>query len=232
MRRVHREATLRPGGGGPLTKVKIEAQRRTWETPTSNHVTHVAVAMRESMEALGWEFERERTERIYTRFAVILPMAKIAYVFRFRVHNPLDDVRFDTWEMRMTHRGDISFLSIDNYTYEDLPTVKRFLVGVVDRLPRRPWDFPLGQRAEAGLAIPEWNRAKSRWREMGFDVSKKTPKGWIPKGILGDRMKGTYGLDINEDDIDGQVGSGDLASVGDHEDQGGPDEEQNDEDGD
>jgi hypothetical protein len=214
-----------------VTKVQIEAQRRTWETPLSNHVTHVAVAMRESMEALGWEFERERTERIYTRFAVILPLPKVAYVFRFRVHRPLDDIRFDTWEMRMTHRGDISFLSIDNYTYEDLPALRRFLVELVGRLPRRPWDFPLGQRAEAGLAIPEWGRAKKQWRAMGFDVTLKTPKEWIPKGILGDRMMGDLGLDLNEDDIDRQVGSGDLVGVGDHEDQGGPDHEQDEEDG-
>ena len=195
-------------------------------------MTHVAVAIREAMEALEWEFQREKTERIYTRFAIILPMPKIAYVFRFRVHHPLDDVRFDTWEMRMTHRGDISFFSIDHYTYEDLPTIRRFLVELVDRLPRRPWDFPLGQRAEAGLAIPEWGRAKKRWKEMGFDVTQKTPKDWIPKGTLGDRMMGDYGLDPNEDDMDLEVGSGDLVSVSDHEDQGGPDEEQNDEDGD
>jgi len=66
---------------------------------------------------------------------------------------------------------------------------------------------------------------------MGFDVGLKTPKGWAPKGTLGERMKGAYGLDLNEDDMVGTGGPADVASVGDHDDQGGPDEEQYDEDG-
>jgi hypothetical protein len=114
-------------------------------------------------------------------------------------------MRIDTWEMRMTHRGDISFLGIDNYTYEDTRVVRQLLVELVDRLPRRPWDFPLGQRMEAGLAIPEWNKSKQMWKQMGFDVSKKTPRDWVPKGSIGDRMRAEQGLDYSDDDLDRKV---------------------------
>jgi hypothetical protein len=185
-----------------LSKMKIVAQRNTWETPMANKVTHVAVAMRETMEAMDWEFLREKSERMYTRFSVILPFPKVAYVFRFRVTDPLDDVKFDTWEMRMTHRGDISFMSIDNYTFEDTSVIKDLLHDLVDRLPRRPWDFPFGQRMEAGYALPEWNKAKQMWKKMDFDVSKKTPRDWIPKGSIGDRMRDEMGLDYSDDDLD------------------------------
>jgi hypothetical protein len=167
--------------------MRIEAQKRRWETPMSNSVTDVAVALRESMEALGWEFEREKGERIYSRFTVILPMAKVAYIFRFRVRDPLEDVAFDTWEYRFSHRGDITFLAVDDYRYEDLDTVHQVLEELVSRLPRRPWDFPLGQKAEAGLALPEWGKARSMWQQMRFDVGEKTPKDWVPKGSLGER---------------------------------------------
>ena len=126
-----------------MSRMRIEAQLKTWETPMANQVTHVAVAMREAMETMDWAFLREKSESMYTRFSVILPFPRVAYGFRFRVTHPLDDVKFDTWEMRMTHRGDISFLSIDNYTYEDTRVVRQLLVELVDRLPRRPWDFPL-----------------------------------------------------------------------------------------
>jgi len=170
-----------------MAKARIEAQRMTWETPMANAVTDVAVALRESFEELGWEFSREKGEKIYSRFAVILPLAKVAYVFRFRVHAPLDDVKFDAWEMRMTHRGDISFLAVDDYRFEDLDLIHQLLSEVVQRLPRRPWDFPLGQRMEAGLALPEWGNSRRMWQQMRFDVSKKTPKDWEPKGSLGDR---------------------------------------------
>ncbi|UCC93417.1 MAG: hypothetical protein JSW25_01760 [Thermoplasmata archaeon] len=172
-----------------MPKVAIEAQRHTWESPMANSVTEVAVALRESMEALGWEFTREKGEKMYSRFTVVLPLAKIAYVFRFRVTEPLDDVRFDTWEFRFTHKGDITFIAVDDYRFEDLDLVHQLLSEMVSRLPRRPWDFPLGQRMEAGLALPEWGKARRMWQQMRFDVGERTPKDWVPKGSLGERQE-------------------------------------------
>lgn len=192
-----------------VSGVAIRAQRRRWETPTSNGVVEVAVALREAMEALGWEFTRERSERAYSRFTVVMPMLKVAYVFRFRVSAPLDDVKVDTWEMRMTHRGDISFLAVDDYTYEDLGHVHALLRELVERLPRRPWDFPLGQRMEAGLMLPEWGQARRMWQQMGFDVGERTPKGWVPKGTLGQRMVDEVEPELSLDDLeDGAGGPG------------------------
>jgi hypothetical protein len=192
--------------------VTIEAERFTWETPMSNRVTDVAVALRESMEGLAWAFERERGEHIYTRFAVILPMIKVAYVFRFRVSRPLPGVVVDTWEMRATHRGDISYLAVKDHRDEDLPAVRELLRELVERLPRWPWDFPLGQRLEAGLVIPEWSESRKRWRQMGFDSGARTPKEWVPKGTIGERVR------------EGQAGSGDGQGVGGDGVEGSPPE--------
>ena len=188
-----------------MPKVTIEAERFTWETPMANRVTDVAVALRESMEGLGWAFERERGEHIYTRFAVILPMIKVAYVFRFRVSRPLPGIVVDTWEMRATHRGDISYLAVKDYRSEDLHAVRALLGELVERLPRRPWDFPLGQRLEAGLVIPEWSDSRRRWHQMGFDPGARTPKGWVPKGSLGKRVREERG----EDEGGGEAPEGD-----------------------
>ncbi len=186
----------------------------------ANNVTHVAVALREAMEELGWTFHREQTERLYTRFSVILPWPKVAYVFRFRVREPLVDVTFDTWEMRLTHRGDISFMKVDDYRYEDVSHIQRLLREVVDRLPRRPWDFPLGQRLEAGLAIPEWGQAKRMWQRMAFDVGERTPKDWIPKGSLGDRIRKELGLGVDVEEGGSEAQVEELVAPGDEEDQG------------
>ena len=188
--------------------MRIEAERFAWETPMSNRVTDVAVALRESMEALGWAFERERGEHIYTRFAVVLPMIKVAYVFRFRVARPLAGVSVDTWEMRATHRGDISYLAVKDYRDEDLPAVRALLVELVERLPRRPWEFPLGQRLEAGLVIPEWSDSRRRWHQMGFDTGERTPKDWVPKGSLGERMREERGEGAGEGEDGGGGGDG------------------------
>jgi len=192
-----------------MAKVTIEAERFTWETPMSNRVTDVAVALRESMEGLGWAFERERGEHIYTRFAVILPMIKVAYVFRFRVTRPLPGVVVDTWEMRATHRGDISYLAVKDYRDEDLPAVRGLLGELVERLPRRPWDFPIGQRLEAGLVIPEWSDSRRRWHQMGFDTGARTPKGWVPKGSLGERVREERGEGGGKDAAGGGDADGD-----------------------
>jgi hypothetical protein len=170
--------------------MRIDAQKSRWESPMANNVTDVAVALRESMEALGWEFARERGEKIYSRFAVVVPMAKVAYIFRFRVTDPLDGVIFDTWEFRFSHKGDITFLAVDDYLFEDLDLVHQLLSEMTERLPRRPWDFPLGQRMAAGLALPEWGNARRLWQQMRFDVGEKTPKDWVPKGSLGHREDG------------------------------------------
>ena len=202
-----------------MGRVRIEAQPMKWDAPMANKVTHVAVALRESMEELGWTFERERSERIYTRFSIILPMPKVAYVFRFRVNTPLDDVVIDTWEMRMTHRGDISFLSVDDYTYDDQGKVRELLHELVDRLPRRPWDFPLGQRIEAGLWIPEWSRSRTMWQRMGFNAAERTPKDWVPRGSLGKRMRSRQMLDDEDDDDDEVPDEAELVRS-EHEDQG------------
>jgi hypothetical protein len=104
-------------------------------------------------------------------------------------------VTIDTWEVRMTHRGDISYLKVEGYTHDQLRDVNALLDELLERLPRLPWDFPLGQRMEAGLAIPEWGKAKKMWRYMGYDVSKRTPKDRIPKGSLGDRVRELNGMD-------------------------------------
>ena len=168
-----------------------------------------AAALRESMEELGWTFERERSERIYSRFSIVMPLPKVAYVFRFVVTDPLDGVKVDTWEMRLTHRGDISYLSVDGYTYEELRHVQRLLQELVGRLPRRPWDFPLGQRLEAGLWIPEWSQSRKMWQRMLFDVGERTPKGFIPKGSVGDKMR----RELDEEEDPG-VGEGTAGSEG------------------
>jgi hypothetical protein len=207
-----------------MTRIHIEAKRQTWETPMANKVTDVAIALREAMEEFGWEFEREKSERIYSRFSVILPMPKVAYVFRFVVRTPLDDVVFDTWEMRMTHRGDISYLYIDNYIYDDLGTIRELLQELVERLPRRPWHFPLGQRMEAGLVIPEWSLSRKMWQEMGFNVAEKTPKDWIPRGTIGERMRLGLGLEDEEPEEDLE----DLEGTG-QEDEGRADHDKDEE---
>lgn len=194
-----------------MTKMHIEAERLSWETPMSNALTDVAVALRESMEALGWSFERERSERIYSQFAIIMPMPRLAYVFRFRVTDPLPDVCFDAWEMRLTHRGDISYLAVKDHHHPELPLVQGLLRELVARLPRRPWDFPLGQRLEAGLVIPEWSTSRKRWGEMGFDTSERTPANWLPRGSLGARMR----LERGEEAPEGDDGDGPSPKAGD-----------------
>jgi hypothetical protein len=200
--------------------VRIEAERSTWETPMSNAVTDLAIALRESMEGLGWEFARERSERIFSRFAIIMPMPKIAYVFRFCVSEPLHDVKVDAWEMRLTHRGDITYLAVQDFRYEDLPHVRALLRELVSRLPRRPWDFPLGQRLEAGLVIPEWSQSRRQWQAMGFDVGERTPRGWVPKGSLGERMRDADPGPAGDGDADGDA-VGDEVEVEAPSDEGG-----------
>jgi hypothetical protein len=198
--------------------VRIGAQERRWESPTANRLTDVAVALRESMEALGWTFSRERGEKLYSRFSVVLPLPKVAYIFRFRVSEPLPDVRFDAWEMRFTHSGDITYLAVDGYRFEDLEAVRHLLQELVERLPRRPWDFPLGQRLEAGLLIPEWSQARRMWQQWGFDVGERTPKGWSPKGSLGEGP--TSGSNPVPDQVEVAPAEGADPLVGDEEDQG------------
>jgi hypothetical protein len=196
--------------------VRIGARERRWESPTANKLTDVAVALRESIENLGWRFERERGEKIYSRFAVILPMPKVAYIFRFRVLSPLENVTFDAWEMRFTHRGDITFLAVDGFTFDDLDTVRQLLDELVGRLPRRPWDFPLGQRLEAGLLIPEWSQGRRMWQQWGFDVGERTPKDWVPKGSLGERQDSKPR--VGPDEVEVVPSEGDGGLVRDEED--------------
>ncbi len=147
----------------------------TWNAPMSFPATTVARLLREEMDNLGWEYERESDQKIYTRVMVIMPLMKGAHVYRYRVHSPFE-ITIETYDTRPTHSGYVPRIGIKGLNEENFPHVKKLLDEVMKRLPRPMWEFTLQHKLMNGLLSPEFREAKVMWAALGYDTRKKRKK--------------------------------------------------------
>ena len=143
-----------------------------WKSPVSYSALRMARLIREAMEELGWEFQRESGEKVYSRTVVIVPTMKATHVFRYVVKKPVEIV-IETYDTKPTHSSYMPYLEIRNLTHRDVPKVKKMLKIVVGDLERPPWVFTLTQRINHGLLMPEFKNARKAWSVFGFKTSRR-----------------------------------------------------------
>jgi hypothetical protein len=155
-----------------VPSVKFSKQRPSWQSPVSVDVLESAGAVRAALEELGWAFERRKSVRLYSKFAVAVMMPKGAYVFQFLVAGE-PSTTIETWETELSPGARIAHLKVEGETAGAPGTLKGFLDLYRTAAGKDPWRFSAGERSRAGFLLPEFSRAKKAWAAAGFDVKAK-----------------------------------------------------------
>lgn len=137
--------------------------------PCSFNAQSVATLLREVLEKLGFKFERERVEKHYTRIFVLVPLPKFAYTFRFVIKEPSEFI-LDLYDAKITHSALMHFIELEGVSRETIKDVRLVLNALIKKLPRKPWEFTLGQKLQCGLLTPEIVLARRKWRKLGIEV--------------------------------------------------------------
>lgn len=141
-----------------------------WKSPISFTSEGVARVLREVLEELDYTFKRDKVEKHYDRVFVVVPMFRFAYAFRFIIEKP-SEFTVDVYNTQPTHSSVMPIMEIDLVTNENIKDIRKMLSGVAEKLPRKPWEFTLGQRFMHGALMPEFRRARKAWEKVG--VKKK-----------------------------------------------------------
>jgi hypothetical protein len=137
-----------------------------WKSPISFSSEGLAKLLREILKELDFKFKRDKVEKHYDRFFVVMPMLRFAYSFRFIVEEP-SEFTVDLYDTQPTHSSVMPFIEIDSVTNENIEDIRKILNLMVEKLPREPWKFTKGQRIMHGALMPEFRKAKSAWKKIG-----------------------------------------------------------------
>ena len=139
----------------------------TWRAAVCYDSPSISRVVRETLEGLGWEFERDKGLHHFNKMMVVIAMPQASYVFKYIVKKP---VRFSisVYDEKPTHSGVVHYIEVDGITKENAPKVRRFLQGFAGSLPREPYDFFWVERVGLGLIRPEHLTAKRRWASWGI----------------------------------------------------------------
>jgi hypothetical protein len=117
-----------------------------------------ATALRATLERLGWEYTRSDDTRAFTQVAFVIPFQRAAHLFRYEI--PHGDLLLELWAETPGSSGSVTWLEVRG----DAKPRRELLTAFAEGLPRRPWEFTLGQRLRVGLlsvrgARRKWEKA-------------------------------------------------------------------------
>ncbi len=137
-----------------------------WVSPVSYDAESMASTLREVLKELNIKFERDQSQKSYSKFTVIIPMMQFAHVYRFNIKTI--NAVFDFYDTRPTHAGIIPFIEIHGVRDDNFEQIKLILEKIVGKLPEKPWVFSFKKRIGHALWSPDYGKAKRAWRKFGF----------------------------------------------------------------
>ena len=138
-----------------------------WKAAVCFDSPSITKMIRETLDDLGWEYERDRALHHFSRLIVVLSIPANTYVFRFIVRKPVEMV-IDVYDEKPTHSGLLHFIEIDGLTKGNAPKARLFLNEMASRLPRKPYEFFLVERFKSGFLNRDHMRAKREWSRWGI----------------------------------------------------------------
>ena len=140
-----------------------------WSSPVTFDAKSLSILLRESLDELGYKYERRQSDKLYQQFLVVMPLPKTAYVYRFVIKKPVK-VWIDLYDTKPSHAGFLPMMDIQGFTDEKALKLKRLFDNLLKKLSRPPWQFAWTQKFQHGILIPEWHRAKKAWRRLGYEI--------------------------------------------------------------
>ena len=128
MNKTKNKGTL--GNNNDLSNIKSKKKVKSqWHSAVCYNSKSIAKVTRETLDRLGYSYDRERTYKPYSKLMVIMPLPKFSYVFQFKVTKPSEFI-INIYDTRPTHSGELHLLEILEIS-EKLPlaSYKLLLVG-------------------------------------------------------------------------------------------------------
>jgi hypothetical protein len=151
-----------------MGKKSKKKDKSEWHSAVCYNAVNMAKSIRETLEQLGYQFERERSYKAYSKLMVVFPIPKYSYVFQFKVKEP-SEFTINIYDTKPTPSGELHLIEILEINKNNKKHVKKFLSALKESLPRKPWQFFWSERLRYAIAAPEYLRAKKAWREMDIE---------------------------------------------------------------
>ena len=139
----------------------------TWRGAVCYDSLSIAKVVRETLDHLGWEYERDSGKHYHSRMMIVFALPRASYVFKFLVSKPAK-LEIHVYDEQPTHSGVTHYIEITGITKKNAPGVRGFLQEFAGRLPRSPYRFFWSERFRLGLIRPEHMKAKGAWARWGI----------------------------------------------------------------
>ena len=161
---------VHPGEGASSAPERFDpmvAPPSIWRAPICYPSPIVAAKARETLDSLGWKYERDRGLHHFSRLYIAISIPSNSYVFQFLVGDPVSVV-INVYDERPTHTGELHFVEVKGITRRNAPSVRLFLQELAGSLPRRPYQFFWVERFKLGFLNRAHMLAKSDWAHWGI----------------------------------------------------------------
>ncbi|MFO8050754.1 MAG: hypothetical protein R6V01_03545 [Thermoplasmatota archaeon] len=138
-----------------------------WRAPVCYDSASIAKKVRETLDDLGWKYERDRSIHSYSRLWIVISLPSITYMFQFLVRRKMGFV-INAYDERPTHAGDLHFLEIKGIDKENASDIRMFLQEFASSLPKKPYKFHWTERFRLGYLNREHLNARRKWAQWGI----------------------------------------------------------------
>ena len=138
----------------------------TWRAPVCYNAPSISKTVRETLDKLGWEYDRDRSLHSFSRLMVVLAIPAVTYVFQFIVREPVEFI-INVYEEKPTHAAELHYIEIKGINTKNAPKVRRFLQEFSNALPKKPYKFHWTERFKAGFLNRAHLNARREWGRWG-----------------------------------------------------------------
>ena len=119
-----------------------------------------ATVFRSLLDELEYKYKRTNVNRSYSGVAIVIAIERIAMVYRYEI----DEISAtaDIWEER-PNSGPVTYIEIRGG--EEI-IIKDILSRFAEKLPRKPWEYTIGQKIRNGWFSQGITGAKKNWMKV------------------------------------------------------------------
>ena len=119
-----------------------------------------ATVFRSLLDELGYSYKRTNVNRSYSAVAIVIAIERSAMVYRYEIEDM--SATIDIWEER-PNSGNVTYIEIKG---GERKMIKNMLIQFSEKLPRKPWEYTVGQKLRNGWFSQGITGAKSSWMKV------------------------------------------------------------------
>ena len=119
-----------------------------------------ATVFRSLLDELGYSYKRTNVNRSYSAVAIVIAIERTAMVYRYEIEDM--SAIIDIWEER-PNSGNVTYIEIKG---GERNMIKNILIQFSEKLPRKPWEYTVGQKLRNGWFSQGITGAKSSWMKV------------------------------------------------------------------